>query len=152
MAVTKEQVLAALRPDEPNYDNAKGLGAEALPYLREVVNGHDPMLAAKAAYLAGVIGGPESGPVLMDAATSGDSSIRAAVAGAVAYVPPRIAGPVLGRLLADDRADVRRIALQSVRADLTPALRDELERIVAADPDPTLRALSKSVLQGVRRE
>jgi hypothetical protein len=150
MPLTMEQVLASLQPDEPNYNAAKGLGPEALPHLRRLVEGRDPMLASKATYLAGLIGGQEGMATVMAAARSADVTVRAAAAGAVAHMPE--AGPVLARLLEDAREDVRRIAVQSVRPDVGPDLRARLERIAEADPDSTVRGLARDTLRRLRRQ
>lgn len=52
MSVTMKAVLEVLEPDEPNYDKAVSLGLDSLPHLRTLVQGDDPMLAAKAAFAA----------------------------------------------------------------------------------------------------
>ena len=52
MSVTMKDVRTQLEPDEPDYAKAAQLGADAIPYLKELVNGPDTMLASKAAYLA----------------------------------------------------------------------------------------------------
>jgi hypothetical protein len=70
MAVTSEQVRAALTPEEPDYEAAAELGPEALPHLQRLVEGADPNLASKAAYLAGRIGDPEAASILETAAAS----------------------------------------------------------------------------------
>jgi hypothetical protein len=56
MAITIEQVLDQLLPDEPDYGGAaERLGPEALPHLENLVRGEDPLMASKAAYLASLI-------------------------------------------------------------------------------------------------
>lgn len=151
MPVTMEQVLASLRPDEPNYGGAKGLGPEALVHLAKIAQGPDPMLASKAVYLAGVIGGREAARILAEAAGSRDVILRAAAAGALAHVRDATYAPVLVRLLEDDRADVRRIAIQSIRPEIAPAIRAELEKTAQSDTDPTIRDLARAALRGVPR-
>jgi hypothetical protein len=53
--VTMKQVLALLDVDEPVYAEAAGLGAGALVHVEALIEGPDPMLASKAAFLAGMI-------------------------------------------------------------------------------------------------
>jgi hypothetical protein len=151
MAVTMEQVVAALQPDEPDYAGASSFGTDAIPFLDTLIQGSDLMLAAKAAYLVGVIGGPRSGPILMRAAANANPLIRAAVAGAVVHLPIELSGPVIGRLLDDEHADVRRLALQSVQPGVAPELRPILEKIGGADPDPSVRSLAHEALRKIRR-
>lgn len=151
MAVTMEQVIAALLPDEPDYIGASSLGNDALPFLEELLKGSDSMLASKAAYLAGNIGGPHSGPILMRAAMSVDPLVRAAVAGAVAHLPIDLSAPVIAHLLNDGHVDIRRLAIQSIQSGIAPELRSVLERTSIADPDPSVRNLARAALQKVRR-
>src|SRR5215208_2613382 len=44
MTVTREQVLAQLYPDEPDYEGAAQLGPEALPHLMQLIEEGDPDL------------------------------------------------------------------------------------------------------------
>ena len=56
MAVTLDEVRAALDPEEPNYRKAQEFGPEALPHLSTLVEEGNPLLAAKATYLASLLG------------------------------------------------------------------------------------------------
>jgi hypothetical protein len=55
MTITMRDARAQLDPEEPDYHQAAELGPAALPLLEQLVRGADPMLAAKAAYLASLI-------------------------------------------------------------------------------------------------
>jgi HEAT repeat protein len=151
MPVTMQQVLASLWPDEPNYDAAKGLGPEALPHLAAIALGADLMLASKAVYLTGVIGGREAARILMEAAGNREVILRAAAAGALAHVRDIAYVPVLIRLLGDDNTDVRRVAIQSVPPELMPEIRGVLEKMAESDTDPSIRDLAKAALYGTQR-
>src|SRR5215210_4823467 len=83
MAVTREQVLAQLYPEEPRYEQAAQLGPEALPYLMQIVQEGDPGLASKGTSLAGIINAAGSAEVLGAAAGSSDPIIRVAAAAAL---------------------------------------------------------------------
>lgn len=152
MAVTMEQVLAALRPDEPDYKGASSLGQGALPFLADLIQGSDSMLASKAAYLTGVIGGPRSGAIMMKAAANNDPIVRAAAAGTAVHLPAEVSGPVLVRLLGDAHADVRRIAVQSVPPGVSPTLHQALRKTAETDPDLSIRGLSQEALRRTRPE
>ena len=52
---TLEKVREMLLAEEPHYDALAKLGPGLLPSLDELVGGDDTMLAAKAAYLAGLV-------------------------------------------------------------------------------------------------
>jgi hypothetical protein len=64
MPTNMNEVLAYLEPDEPNYAQAAKLGQDALPYLKEIIDNQDVMLASKAAYLVSLIKSDESISIL----------------------------------------------------------------------------------------
>ena len=99
--VTKNQVESILAPDEPDYEAAARLGLAALPYLHELVREDDAMTAAKAAYLAARIGGPDSKDVLETAADSSYPEVRAAVVSATQLLDQDTAARILRRLHSD---------------------------------------------------
>jgi HEAT repeats len=152
MAVTLQDVLAVLGSDEPRYEAAaRSLGAEALPFLAELVRGEDTMLASKAAYLAGLIDAPASEEVLAEAAASPEVVVRAAAAGAAQHLSAGRSDRILERLLADDHVDVRRLAAQSVHGEVAPRLRATLEGMAEGEPDPSVRSLSLEAVRRLRR-
>ncbi len=81
MATTEAQVRAYLEPEEPNYKAAAAaLGAEALPVLETLVQGADPLLASKAAYLASLVPDERAARVLEQASRSEHATVRVAAA------------------------------------------------------------------------
>src|SRR5215217_1787761 len=86
MAVKMNQVKAALEAEEPKYDEAAKLGAGALPHLKKLVAGDDPLIAAKATFLAGLIDAEGSGDVVALAAQRDEVVIRVAAANSAANV------------------------------------------------------------------
>ena len=117
MAVDIEQVKAALDPEEPDYAKAaKQLGADALPHLEKIIGGSDTSLAAKAAYLAGLIGGERSAPAVAKAARSGQAAVRIAAAAAAAHLPAEHSDAVLLQLVDDADRGVQKVALRSAPA------------------------------------
>lgn len=95
MSVTMKAVLEVLEPDEPNYDKAASLGPDSLPHLRTLVQGDDPMLAAKAAFAASLLEGDQGKDVVAAAAHSETASIRVAAAAAANNLPADSAAVVL---------------------------------------------------------
>lgn len=113
MAVTIEEVRDLLNAEEPDYPRLAALfGQEALPHLDAMIAGADVGLAAKAASLAGVIGGEGSMAVLDHAAQHEHRVVRVAAAAATRHVDSSVGAPVLLRLLDDDDAGVRRVAMK----------------------------------------
>jgi HEAT repeat protein len=158
MAPTMEEVRRHLEPDEPRYGRAaSALGTEALPLLEELAREADPLLASKAAYLAGVIGSPGAEKVLKAAAKRPEPEVRVAAAAGVGRLPapesvdalPADApGAVLGRLLEDEDPSVRKYALQS--ADDMGA-REHVEEAARTDSVAYIREMAKGRLRGRRR-
>jgi hypothetical protein len=149
MAVTLEQVRAALDVDEPNYDQAAKLGPDALPHLGTLVRGPDAMLASKAAYLAGLIagGGDRAADVVATAAASGDVRVRLAAASAAKHLAAARGSEVVESLLADADPGVRKLALQSMPASVSPELRQRLQTMRFNDPEAALRTMARDALR-----
>lgn len=122
MSVTMKAVLEVLEPDEPNYDKAASWGPDSLPHLRTLVQGDDPMLAAKAAFAASLLEGDQGKDVVAAAAHSEMASIRVAAAAAANNLPADSAAVVLMDLIDDSDPGVRKVALSSVPSDAPPKL------------------------------
>lgn len=122
MSVTMKAVLEVLEPDEPNYDKAASLGPDSLPHLRTLVQGDDPMLAAKAAFAASLLEGDQGKDVVAAAAHSETASVRVAAAAAANNLPADSAAVVLMNLVDDSDPGVRKVALTSVPSDAPPQL------------------------------
>jgi HEAT repeat protein len=149
MAVTMSDVLAEIDKDEPDYPEAAAkLGAEALPLLQQIVEADDPMRASKAAYLAALIGGPDAAPVLERAAAHGDARVRVAAAHALgtdAGAPPAL----LERLLDDEDAGVRKVALRSAGDRKATHLKAKINAMAKSDPEAFVRSLAKDAAKRV---
>ena len=146
MAVTSEQVRAVIDLDEPDYDAAAELGPDALPHLQRFVEGADPNLASKAAYLAGRIGDPQAAPILELAASSDDPVLRSAAAGGARHLPEEQADTVLLALLDDDDPGVRKTALKAVPTSPSQDLAAKVEVLREHEPEPAVRQLAAQVL------
>jgi HEAT repeat protein len=147
MSITLEQVRSALSPDEPNYSNLQSLGTDALPFLEQLVQGTDAMMASKAASAAGAIGGENAVSVLENAARSPAASVRVAAAAALGQLPPRLGAQTLIRLLGDSDRGVRRLALRSAAGKSDKALRSRIEVVRTSDSDAKLRSQANEILK-----
>lgn len=147
MTVTMSDVRALLDPDEPNYDTAVELGPEALPVLEQLVRGDDPMLAAKAAYLASLIPGDQRLAVLDAAATSVEPTVRIAAAAGLRNLSAADADDLADNLLGDADFGVRKQALQSATVFRAPAMTERLRRVAETSPDEILREMAADSLR-----
>jgi hypothetical protein len=147
MPVTMEQVLSFLYPDEPDYSRFQTLGRGALPFLEQLVQGADPMLASKAASAAGVIGSAEAVAVLEKAARSSAASVRVSAAAALGQLPSDLGIHPLIELLNDSDKGVRRLALRSASGKRDKLLRSRVKQIGISDPDARLRSEAREILK-----
>lgn len=129
MAVSLEDVLAALAPEEPDYEEASTLGPEALPHLRSLVLSEDELLASKAASLASFIGGTGAADVLEAASEHSAVSVRAVAAHGANRLVPERAEAVLMKLLDDPEPTVVKRAVKSAAALASDPLRARLSEI-----------------------
>lgn len=144
MAVDMEQVRAALEPEEPDYSRAaKSLGADALPYLERIITGDHTGLAAKAAYLAGVIGTEKCLPAMEKAAASGQAVVRIAAAAAARHLPDEYRDSLVLQLVDDGDAGVQKVALNSAPAAMSDALKARVASLKAAAPAPSVKGKAK---------
>lgn len=146
MAVSINQVRAALLPEEPDYNKAAELGPEALPHLRALVRAPDVMLASKATYLASLIDHADAANVVKEAAQSGDAVVKVAAAAAAANLSGSDAAEVLVPLLSDADVGVRKTAVKSVPPDASNELRSALQQQGDREVHPQLRDLSGQTL------
>jgi len=151
MAVTMKQVRAALEPEEPNYDRAAKLGADALPHLGRLVRGDDAMLASKAAYLAGLIDSDKSPAVLEQAAESDVPAVRVAAAAAVQHLSADVP-ELFDRLLSDDDAGVRRSALKSVASAKPQGVQAKVNELASGDATEHVRDLARETAKELRKQ
>lgn len=146
MSVTMEQVRAVLDSEEPNYVEGAQLGLDALPHLESLVTGADTMLASKATYLASLIRGEQSVRILQEAARSESLVVRVAAAGAVRNLDESVASDILFSLVDDQNVGVRKVALESVPANVTSSLRDKIQGLTQTESNVEIRNLSGEVL------
>lgn len=145
MAVTMQQVRAALSPDELDYTAAAAVGPEALPYLESLVRERD-VLAAKAIYLASLIRDERSVALVREAASSREPTHRVASAAGTRNLSSTDAVPILEDLLTDHDPGVRKTALKSVAPPISDRLLPQIELIAQTDPILPIRDIARRVL------
>jgi hypothetical protein len=146
MPVSMTDVRRALDPDEVDYAAAAGLGDEALPHLRTLVETGDPGIAAKAAYLAGLINGAHSESIVALAAAHADARVRASAASAASHLDDQATERVITDLVLDDDAGVQKLALNSVPAQPSQEMRSQVQRVSQSASHPSLRQKASDVL------
>lgn len=151
MPVTMADVRAVLEPEEPDYAAAAALGQDAVPHLAELVRGADPMLASKAAYAAGVIGGAQAAETVLEAARSDEVTVRVAAAAAAANLDAGPASEVLESLVGDSDPGVRKVARASVPHDASERLTQRLDAAPEESTDVGSEAgpLDPDTIQGL---
>jgi hypothetical protein len=146
MPVSMTDVRRALDPDEVDYPAAAALGDEALPHLRTLVETGDPGIAAKAAYLAGLINGSPSESIVALAASHADARVRASAASAASHLDDQATERVLTDLVLDEDAGVQKLALGSVPAQPSQSMRSQVQRVSQSASHPLLRQKASDVL------
>jgi hypothetical protein len=144
VSVTREQVLAQLYPDEPNYDGAARLGSEAIPHLMHLVREGDPDLASKATSLASTIDAAGSIEVLDLAARSPDPVLRVAAASSLGNLSDMPVA-LTERMLDDEDVGVRKLTLKSVGVRKPTGIKSKVQDIAQNDTNVALRALARRV-------
>jgi HEAT repeat protein len=145
MAVTIDDVRAALSPDEPDYDAAARLGPEAVPHLEALILGDDMSLATKATSLLGFIPDPRAASILRLAAGHHWATVRAAAGAVARRLDPEIAAQVLVSLLADSDPGIRKVALLSAPPGSGDQIDVAIARVAETDALPELRQLATEV-------
>jgi hypothetical protein len=150
MAITMQTVRALLSRDEVNYLEAQRLGPEAIPFLKELVQGGDLNLASKAAYLASLIANEGATEVLEAAAARQEAVVRVAVAAGIRNLPTATAERVMDRLQSDSDIGVRRVMLNSVSNLKSPQLTAKVQKIAENDPEPSIRKVAGEAVEKMK--
>lgn len=150
MSVTMNDVLAYLEPDEPNYAQAAKLGPDALPYLKEIIDKPDVMLASKAAYLVSLIKSDKSISILEHAARNKEPIVRIAVASGIRNISERDANILLDEFIEDKDVGVRKVTLKSVAKFKSDLIASKVQKLQESDPEPSIRELASNVIEKMK--
>lgn len=146
MTVTMQDVVRQLDRDEPDYAQAARLGPQALVHLRQLIQGSNPGLAAKAACLAGTMNVPESVSVLELAARHPDPVVRVAAAASAKNLT-KMNTLLATTFLSDVDPGVRKWGLRSLGVNHPQGIKVKVEQIMKNDPDSGLREQARKVLE-----
>ena len=145
MPVTLQDVVRQLDRDEPDYAQAAQLGPEVLAHLRQLIQGSNTGLAAKAACLAGTMNADESVPLLELAARHPDPVVRVAAAASARNLTSMTASLVT-TFLDDADPGVRKWGLRSLEVNHPEGVKPKVEKIMKDDPDSGLREQARKVV------
>lgn len=143
-------VLAYLEPDEPSYAQAAKLGPDALPYLKEIIDKPDVMLASKAAYLVSLIKSDKSISILEHAARNKEPIVRIAVASGIRNISERDANILLDEFIEDKDVGVRKVTLKSVAKFKSDLIASKVQKLQESDPEPYIRELASNVIEKMK--
>ncbi len=143
-----DEIRKLIDVDEPDYDAlARQLGPDAVPQLRSIVKGSDPMLASKAAYLVSLIPDSRSAEVLADAAKSPEVTVRIAAASAARNLQGTTdVALIMSELLKDPDLGVRKVALRSIEVKPEIGPKDMVMKLATNDPDDTIRNIASQLI------
>lgn len=144
---TIKQVKAALASEEPRYSELRELDSEALAYVCRLVTRADPLTTSKAVYLASMIPDPRCERVLFGATSNPEVVVRVAVAAAARNLRPDARDSILLTLLDDADYGVRKVALNSLRDEVSQELRAKLDHLSRDDVASGMRRLAARVLR-----
>jgi hypothetical protein len=147
--VTLQDVIRQLDRDEPDYAQVARLGPEVLPHLRQLIQGGNLGLAAKAACLAGTMDADESVQLLELAARHPDPVVRVAAASSAKNLT-RMTASLATTFLDDADAGVRKWGLRSLEVNQPQGIKAKIEKIMNDDPDSTIREQARKVVDRIR--
>lgn len=151
MQVTMQDIRAWLDAEEVDYVRASQLGSDALPLLKELIQGADPALASKSTYLASLIRSEESVAALEMAATSQEPVVRVAAAAALRNLPEVQAERVLDRLSDDLDVGIRKVLLKSASKFRSPEIEAKVQRMAETAQEPLIRELATDTVDIMRQ-
>ena len=149
MPFTLQDVINQLDREEPNYAQAARLGSEIIPHLRELIAGDNLGLAAKAAFLTGVIDGEESVQVLEIAARHPDPIVRVAAAASAKHLT-HLTPALATTFLEDADPGVRKWGLRTIEATYPEGVRQKVEEIMQYDTEVGLREMARKVIDRIK--
>lgn len=146
----RQRLRSQLLAIEPDYGFLASHGDEAVPQLREWVEGDDTRLAERALVLAAHIGSSRSLELVREAASSPHGSLRAVAAANAVRMDPVEQRQCLESLLRDAEPSIRRLAVRAVGEAGDTELTALLAAIEKDDPDEVVRRAAAAVITRLR--
>jgi hypothetical protein len=143
------QVKAALEVDEPRYDEAAKLGADALPHLKKLVTGDDPLLAAK-----GTFWRASSTPRARATSSPRPRKATRSWSGWPRRARPRTSPSdtaMYEELLVDNDVGVRKAAVKSIGSSDRGDLKPLVQELAQGDTAEPIRELAASTARSLKK-
>jgi len=150
MAMSQEELRERLSAIEPTEDTYRGIGADEVPMLRELLDDDEGWLAARAVFALSRVDAPEARDELRATVEHPREEVRVAAAAAAERLPVEQSDPILSRLLEDSSVGVRKFAITSVSQGSGPDVRAALDRVARADSEHVLRSMAAQHAEGLR--
>jgi HEAT repeat protein len=139
--------LSVIEPDESMY---RGIGADEVPMLRELLADEEAWLAARAAHALSRIDDEDARDAVRSASESSRAEVREAIAAAAARMPPEVSDIVLSSLLSDADPAVRKLAIKSTSERNSHVIRERIVEIATTDSNKALREIAEQHRQSIR--
>jgi HEAT repeat protein len=143
MAKSVAQISQQLSDLEPSDRTYAGLGASEVGPLTELLDDKEGWLAARAVHALSRIDAEPARRAVVAAADSPMLEVRVAAATSARSLQPDVSDEVLGRLLDDQQAAVRKFAIRSTSNRNNETIRRRIAEIAAHDADLRLQRVAE---------
>jgi hypothetical protein len=145
IAELREQ-LSAIEPDEATYE---GIDASEVDLLRELLDGEEPWLAARAAHALSRIDSDDARDALLRATNHLRPEVRVTVAASAQALPPAVSDEILSRLLNDSDIGVRKFAIKSTSDQNNDVIKQRLREIAAFEAGTALGQIAEQKVRTI---
>lgn len=140
-----KNILSAIEPTEAMYEM---LTAEDIPNLQKILKEPEPWLAARAVFGLSKLNSARGNEILYSLVDDPRVEIRVSLASAANALPSDIHQKIMGRLIEDREAGVRKFAYLSVTPHASPDLILRLKRAFEKEELPDLQKILKEKIHG----
>jgi len=131
--------LSTIEGDDATYE---GLGPDDVATLTPLLEDDEGWLAARAIHALSRIDDPRAHQAIVAAASVPRLEVRVAAARAAGRLPAELSDGVLMGLLGDPEPAVRKFAVRSVSARNGAAVRNRVQQLAEAEPNPRIKGLA----------
>ena len=141
-----------LSNEEPGYARiARTLDSSAIKHLASFARGRDLSIATKAIYLASLLDRKDAAKIVASAAASQTAVKRIAAASGLGNLASAPKDAIARKLIRSKDLSARKLVLKSIGTDVSPRLRNSIEKLSKEDKSKDMKDLSRSVLRKITR-